>query len=142
MDNNMAKQPLTDELSKVALSGEVLPGSRIADDMRLVLRRWRWTLVTITVLVIFAIPARADYESAVAAYEAGDYEEARREFERLARNGNARAQAYLGSIIEKGTSAADQIGRASSASPCGEAIPGESNGQWHDRLIAFFRPSI
>ena len=55
-----------------------------------------WFLpITILAFAIVASPARADFESAVAAYERGAYQEAFREFERLADEGDQRVQGYL-----------------------------------------------
>ncbi len=47
-------------------------------------------------------PALADFESAVAAYERGAYQEAQTEFEALAATGDERAQPYLERIQKEG----------------------------------------
>ena len=49
-------------------------------------------------LVAFAMPARADYDSAVLAYDGGRYEEAIREFRRLSATGHPGAQFMLGAM--------------------------------------------
>ncbi len=48
-----------------------------------------------------ASPARADFESAVAAYDQGAYSAAYSEFSTLARAGDERAQSYLNRIRRK-----------------------------------------
>ena len=59
-------------------------------------------LVLAGALCLFlATPALADFESAVAAYERGDYQEAQSEFEALAADGDRRAVIYLGRIRDK-----------------------------------------
>ena len=51
--------------------------------------------------VFMAGPALADHKSAVAAYDRGDYIEARREFQSLAAAGDERAEPYLERVREK-----------------------------------------
>lgn len=51
--------------------------------------------------LFFTVPALADFESAVAAYERGAYEEAKEEFESLAVAGDERAEPYLERISGK-----------------------------------------
>lgn len=54
------------------------------------------------VLCLFlTAPALADFETAVAAYERGDYQEARTEFESLAAAGDVRAEPYLNKIRQE-----------------------------------------
>jgi hypothetical protein len=60
------------------------------------------TLALACVLVLLTIcPALADFDSAVAAYEDGRYQEAQTEFEDLAAAGDERAQPYLTRIHKK-----------------------------------------
>ncbi len=59
----------------------------------------RWFLLTASLLLaIVAAPAWADFDSAVAAYERGEYQEAYDEFSALARDGDGRAEPYLNRI--------------------------------------------
>ncbi len=62
---------------------------------------WQF-LIAAFVLGLLASPAIADYAAAVAAYEKGAYEEAYREFHRLAENGYEEAQGYLDEMRERG----------------------------------------
>ncbi len=55
----------------------------------------RLLILTVLACAFVTSPARADFESAVAAYERGAYQEAFREFERLADEGDQRVQGYL-----------------------------------------------
>ena len=57
--------------------------------------------------LLLTVPALAGYESAVAAYNRGDYQQAETEFEALAAAGDARAQPYL-ERIRAGSSADSQ----------------------------------
>ncbi len=87
----------------------------------------RWFLLTASLLLaIVAAPAWADFDSAVAAYERGEYQEAYDEFSALARDGEVRAQPYLNQIQRKlnvapGTGSSNQSGswgpRESAAQP-------------------------
>ncbi len=76
----------------------------------------RWFLLTASLLLaIVAAPAWADFDSAVAAYERGEYQEAYDEFSALARDGDGRAQPYLTRIQRKldaapGTRSSNQSG--------------------------------
>jgi hypothetical protein len=81
-----------------------------------------------------ASPSRADFESAVAAYDQGAYSAAYSEFSTLARAGDERAQSYLNRIRRKlhagaktgGTSSGTSSGGSSAQSaPSGDAGWGE-----------------
>jgi hypothetical protein len=74
------------------------------------------TLALACVLVLLTIcPALADFDSAVAAYEDGRYQEAQTEFEDLAAAGDERAQPYLTRIHKKLGDGPQDRGVASSA---------------------------
>ena len=63
----------------------------------------RRTLLCCLALSLVAIaPARADYAAGAAAYDAGDYATAMREWAPLAEMGDARAQLALGALYESG----------------------------------------
>ncbi|OFE12163.1 hypothetical protein PHACT_02630 [Pseudohongiella acticola] len=53
-------------------------------------------------LLTMAMPASADYATGIAAYEAGDYQQALLAFEVDANNGHARAQERLGNMYRTG----------------------------------------
>ena len=59
-------------------------------------------IVVLALLVAAPAPGRADYRSAVSAYEKGDYEVARREFQALALGGDTAAQNHLGLMFKDG----------------------------------------
>ncbi len=64
-------------------------------------RKLRWLLILAVLACAFVTsPARADFESAVAAYDQGAYQEAYREFEALADEGDQRAEPYLEKILK------------------------------------------
>lgn len=54
------------------------------------------------VLLLFSLPARADFDTGCAAFERGDYAAARREWEGLAAQGHAQAQFRLGCLYTFG----------------------------------------
>ena len=53
-------------------------------------------------LLLFSLPARADFDPGCAAFERGDYQAARREWEVLAAQGHAQAQFRLGCLYTFG----------------------------------------
>ena len=97
-----------------------------------------WFLLIATfVFAIGAAPARADFESAVAAYEQGEYQKAYDEFSALARDGDARAQSYLGRIDRKlhaGTKT-DNSPTSRPSNQSGSREPRESGAQPSDWTI-------
>ena len=105
----------------------------------------RIALFVLAMLMVFANPAVAAYDSAVAAYEAGSYDAALREFERLARQGDDRARYYLGLMHKDGKGvAADPVG-ALVWFLCAATNNSELAGQiskWRDRLTAGMKPSV
>ncbi len=60
----------------------------------------RWC--PILVVLLFALPARADFWDGLAAYDAGDYSAARAEWRLLALTGDAEAQAALAGLYAQG----------------------------------------
>ena len=62
----------------------------------------RWIVFVVLIALGLAQPARADYESALAAYQAGNFDAAAREFQKLAAKGEASAQYYLGLMYADG----------------------------------------
>ncbi len=66
-------------------------------------------LLIVGALLLIASPARADFAAGAAAYDAGDYAAAFREWSPLAAAGDARAQLGLGALLEtgRGVAAAD-----------------------------------
>ncbi len=65
-------------------------------------RTLRWLLILAVLACAFVTsPARADFESAVTAFEGGAYSAAYSEFSTLARAGDERAQSYLNRIRRK-----------------------------------------
>jgi hypothetical protein len=91
-------------------------------------------LTTVLAFAIMASPARADFESAVAAYEQGAYSEAYSEFSTLARAGDERAQSYLNRIRRKLQAGAKTGGTASGESSAQSAPSGDSG--WGEGLSA------
>ncbi len=64
-------------------------------------RTLSWLLILAVLACAFVTsPARADFESAIAAYNQGAYQEAYREFEALADEGDQRAEPYLEHILK------------------------------------------
>jgi TPR repeat protein len=61
---------------------------------------------------LMAAPARADYASAIKALEDKDFSAARREFRRLAENGDARARLRLAILYDKGEGGERDVGEA------------------------------
>ncbi len=59
-------------------------------------------LVLAMALVMFSVPAWADFQAGVDAYKRVDYPAAFREFKPLAERGNAAAQSNLGSMYQNG----------------------------------------
>lgn len=68
-------------------------------------RTARTVRILAIVLAAVAQPARADYWSAVDAYERGDYEAARKELQPLAAAGDAKSQVRLGLMYREGRGA-------------------------------------
>jgi hypothetical protein len=62
----------------------------------------RASVVTVTLLVALALPARADFDHAAAAFEKGDYATAIRELKPLADKGDPRSQYAMGVMAENG----------------------------------------
>ena len=58
--------------------------------------------IAATVNLALLLPAWADYDAGVVAYSLGDYTTALREFAEPANHGDARAQAFLGTIYSAG----------------------------------------
>jgi hypothetical protein len=63
-------------------------------------------------LVLIAAPALADFASGQAAYERGDFREAREQWQALAEAGDAEAQAALGSLYIQGEGVSVDYGEA------------------------------
>lgn len=86
-----------------------------------------------------ASPARADFESAVAAYDQGAYSAAYSEFSTLARAGDERAQSYLNRIRRKLQAGAKTGGTSSGGTASGESsvqsAPSGDSG-WGEGLSA------
>ncbi len=86
-----------------------------------------------------ASPAAADYDSAVAGYESGAYDKAIGEFERLAEEGDARANFYLGMMHKDGNgtvaSSVDALFRFICAAVDATRL-GEQASNWRDQLTA------
>ncbi len=104
--------------------------------MRPLTPRWFFVIATF-VFAIVAAPAWADFESAVAAYEQGDYQKAYEEFSTLARDGDARAQPYLDRIHRK-LQAGTETGNSStsgSSNQSGSRQSRESGAQPSDWAI-------
>ncbi len=99
----------------------------------------------VATFVAFAKPAVAAYGSAVAAFEAGAYDEALGEFERLARNGDDRARYDLGLMHKDGKGiASDPVG-ALVWFLCATTDNSEfaaQTSQWRDQLTAHMKPSV
>ncbi len=77
-----------------------------------------------------ASPARADFESAVAAYDQGAYSAAYSEFSTLARAGDERAQSYLNRIrrkLQAGAKTGAKTGGTSSGESSAQSAP---SGDW------------
>ncbi len=86
-----------------------------------------------------ATPAAADYESAVANYESGAYDKAIGEFERLAEQGDERANFYLGMMHKDGNGTVASSVEALSRFICAAVDAtgfGEQASNWRDRLTA------
>src|SRR3954468_12496648 len=66
----------------------------------LLMSRWRYLILGI--LLLAAVPARADMDSAWAAYDRGDYKTAAELFRAEAEQGNADAQFMMGSLYNDG----------------------------------------
>ena len=67
----------------------------------------------LTVLICAAVlPARADFDAGMKAYEAGDYETAMKEWLPLAQKNNAKAQYFVGTLYDFATSTAPNIRQA------------------------------
>ncbi len=62
----------------------------------------RLILIAALLVGLGTLPAWADFDAGVAAYDSGDYETAFREFKTLAEQGNAHAQFNLGYMYHKG----------------------------------------
>jgi hypothetical protein len=62
----------------------------------------RASVVTVTLLVALALPARADFDHAAAAFEKGEYATAIRELKPLADKGDPRSQYAMGVMAENG----------------------------------------
>jgi len=69
-------------------------------------------LLTLLLLCSLSILAYADFDSALAAYDAGDYETAFKEFLPLAEEGNDEAQKSLGYLYIQGLGVAQDYGEA------------------------------
>jgi hypothetical protein len=94
--------------------GDVSPQSPAAGHIHETMRRSimkRW-LITVLLALTLAAPAWADFEAAVAAHSAGNYEKALREFKLLADQGSAGAQFNLGVMYAKGQGVAQDFGEA------------------------------
>ena len=92
--------------------------------MRRLKTRW-FLLIASLHLAIVAAPAWADFDSAMAAFERGEYQEAYDEFSALARDGEVRAQPYLNQIQRKlnvapGTGSSNQSGSWGSRESAGQ----------------------
>ncbi len=102
-------------------------------------------LILLATLVVFAEPAAAGYDSALAAFEAGAYDEALREFERLARHGDDRARYHLGLMLKDGNGVAADPAVALVWFLCAATDAGEFVAQtshWRDRLTANMNPLL
>ena len=103
------------------------------------LARSNLVLVALAMLAALASPAAADYESAVSAYESGAYDKAIGEFERLAEDGDERANFYLGMMHKdgKGTVAnsVDALSRFICATIDATGL-GQQAAEWRDQLTA------
>ncbi len=102
--------------------------------------------IVLAMLMVFANPAVAAYDSGVAAYEAGSYDAALREFERLAQQGDDRARYYLGLMHKDGKGvAADPVGALvwflCAATNNNSELAAQAL-QWRDRLTAGMKPSV
>ncbi len=64
--------------------------------------RLKNALLGIGLVLLAAMPMSADYDAGQAAYDAGDYATALREWKQLAEQGNASAQNSLGRMYHKG----------------------------------------
>jgi TPR repeat protein len=62
----------------------------------------RFTLALVLSIICFAVPAWADFKTAMEAYNRGDFATALREWRPLAEQGDASAQFYLGLSYENG----------------------------------------
>ena len=103
------------------------------------------TLIMLASLVVFAKPAVATYDSAVAAFDAGAYNEALGEFERLARNGDDRARYYLGLMHKDGYGVASDPVGALVWFLCAATDNSEfaaQNSNWREQLTAHMKPSV
>ena len=90
-------------------------------------RTLSWLLIIAVLACAFATsPARADFESAIAAYDQGAYQEAYREFEALADEGDQRAEPYLEQILKINPAAASDRPKAPtsrSTNPAARSAP-------------------
>ena len=59
----------------------------------------------VLLLLLFSIPAVADYDDGLAAFEKGDYATAMKEWKPLAEMGDVQAQNNLGSMFARGEGA-------------------------------------
>ena len=62
----------------------------------------RKLLYILPLVSLFALPARADFTDAIAAYNVGDFAEAPSEFQTLAEGGDANAQSLLALMYIEG----------------------------------------
>jgi len=98
----LLRKSVEDSRSPVAVSGETSPaaGAQPADDARPVSE------------AAGIRGAGGNLNSGIAAYQAGDYREAFRIWEPLAKNGNARAQFHLGALYFEGRGVARDFSQA------------------------------
>jgi TPR repeat protein len=69
-------------------------------------------ILVLLLFVVTALPAPADFKAGMQAYEAGDFETARREWEPLADDGVVEAQFNLGLIYHNGKGVPEDLGVA------------------------------